>query len=370
MELSNIITLLSWPGLARLLAAALCCVGAAEARASDDTGVLWLSEWMAPVAVPKGAKRGPKYPLGLSGKEMQQRMRDAAKSTSESKPDGKPPTMPVGTSMMRGDDRLFWLYRGSEPATSRPAARDAAPLRLIGETAPAQEIAPATEMRRYMAQISVTVSGHYNAYVTEARVSGGRLEVETAKSQFVRTERGVREPELDSRAPLFNPEIPLELVREREPGDRIGKRLISGEEARFTVRAHGVPVAGIPVTLISQTGWRKTAISDAAGSVRFRMLRDEFPDWKDFSNRIWSTYLVVAERILDESGEYRGVPYVGTRIRASLADRYYPSPRDYRSYAYGLGIIGLTLLVSGIAVFVYRERRTRKFKETRFDEAA
>jgi cbb3-type cytochrome oxidase subunit 3 len=52
-----------------------------------------------------------------------------------------------------------------------------------------------------------------------------------------------------------------------------------------------------------------------------------------------------------------------------LAGSYYPSPDDYRSYAWGLGISLLIVFFCGVAIYLYRRRRVKPFQEVRFDDA-
>jgi hypothetical protein len=69
-----------------------------------------------------------------------------------------------------------------------------------------------------------------------------------------------------------------------------------------------------------------------------------------------------------EAGELDGQAYQRTVYRSSYAGNYYPSPRDYESYAYGISFALFALLATGIAIYLYRRRRQRLYREVRFDE--
>jgi hypothetical protein len=79
---------------------------------------------------------------------------------------------------------------------------------------------------------------------------------------------------------------------------------------------------------------------------------------------------VIAEVAADESGNHNDQPYTRVRYQATLAGNYSPSPNDYRSYAWGLGVGLLAVLLSGVAIYLYRRRRLKPFQEVRFDEKA
>jgi hypothetical protein len=122
------------------------------------------------------------------------------------------------------------------------------------------------------------------------------------------------------------------------------------------------------VRFVSHEGWTKEETSDAQGRVSFQVVRDYFPPWQEFKKRFKATYLVIAEAGAAETGRHLDQPYSGIRYQATLAGSYYPSPDDYRSYAWGLGIGLFIVLFCGVAIYLYRQRRVKPFQEVRLDE--
>jgi len=54
----------------------------------------------------------------------------------------------------------------------------------------------------------------------------------------------------------------------------------------------------------------------------------------------------------------------------TLPGKYRPSPYDYRSYAWGLGIALFVIVFGGLAVYLYRRRRLKPYQEERIDDKA
>jgi hypothetical protein len=163
-------------------------------------------------------------------------------------------------------------------------------------------------------------------------------------------------------------EIPLEIVRERQPKENFHSRVAYGDTITFLVLAKGDPVAGVEVTLHTRTGWQNRSLSDEQGRVEFTIIRDYFPSWELFESRHRQEFLAVATLQTDEAGSYQGSTYSAASYIATLPGHYYPSSRDYESYGYGLtfGLFGLTF--SGLSIYLYRRRRVRPYQEVRFDD--
>ena len=51
---------------------------------------------------------------------------------------------------------------------------------------------------------------------------------------------------------------------------------------------------------------------------------------------------------------------------ASLSEAYAPSVRDYKSYAWGLGVSLGVVVLSGSAIYLYRRRRLKPYREEVF----
>jgi hypothetical protein len=211
--------------------------------------------------------------------------------------------------------------------------------------------------------------GFYNAYLTRRQVENDRLEITTAKAEVLKHScREGHDHVRDLMPPNHLSDIPLEIVRERLPNENFHGRVAYGDLISFLVLAKGKPVAGAKVTLHTQSGWRNSATSDEQGRVKFTIIRDYFPRWEVFESRHRQGFLAVARLQSDEAGSYQGKAYSGANYVATLPGHYFPSSRDYESYAYGLsfGLFGLTF--SGLSVYLYRRRRVRPYKEVRFDD--
>lgn len=274
-------------------------------------------------------------------------------------------------AMNHADLKHLWLRQGAAPAqSSAVATMDAAlPLRVVGIDGRAGEVAPTAEAAGYHAQIPVDEMGFYNAYLTRAAVVDGRLDAMVAKAEVLKGTCCKKGVDPAQEKAISDPGQPMELVREHMPDEKLFTRLVSGDQVLFTVISFGKPLAGAAVTLTTQQGWSKTVTSGADGRVSFTLIRDYYPSWDKFWRLNKQTFLVTAEAQTG-AGQWQGQPFQSARLRTSLAGKYSPSPADYRSYAFGLGIsLGVAAFL-GTAIYLYRRRRVRPFKEVRFDEKA
>ena len=163
-------------------------------------------------------------------------------------------------------------------------------------------------------------------------------------------------------------EAPLEIVREKMPGEKANFQLHAGDEVVFVVQQQGVPVPNARVRLVTEQGWAKETLTDAQGRARFQLIRDYFPSWIEFNKRNRSTFVVVAENPAPGAGSDPARPSTNASNQATLSDSYSPSPEDYSSYAWGLAIGLLVAAFGGTSVYLYRRRRVKPFKEVAFHE--
>ena len=200
-------------------------------------------------------------------------------------------------------------------------------------------------------------------------MNNGERQFQTAKAEVLKHScREGHDDIQEKMPPRHNAAVPLEILRERRPKEDFHTRTCFGDAISFTVLRNGKPQPGAEVTLATALGWSKRALSDDQGRVTYTMIRDYFPPWRLFKKRHAQPYLVKAEFSQPESGELDGQTYDRTLYCASFAGSYFPSRRDYESYAYGL-IFGLFMLVfSGLAVYLFRRRRIRPYREVCFDE--
>jgi hypothetical protein len=271
--------------------------------------------------------------------------------------------------------KRLWVRAGSDPQRSGFAQEDAdAPSEILLVTPDSKpEGEPLTGLGDNRAGLSFEMprQGYYRLYLTNRKLQGDTLNVNVAKAEITNFGHGGDEEEKAKAmlASRFLESAPLEIVRERNPDEKLYFQLKSGEDQAFIVLKNGLPHQGARVRFVSHQGWSKEAVSDEQGRVSFQVIRDYFPPWDDFQKRFKATYLVIAEANAAETGKYKDQPYTGVRYQASLAGNYYPSPNDYLSYAWGLGVGLVIVLFCGVAVYLYRRRRVKPFQEVRFDES-
>lgn len=271
--------------------------------------------------------------------------------------------------------KRLWLRSGTDPRKS-PFYRDEADAALEVRLVPPQgkpegEVLPSSGDGKPALSFEMGTQGFYRLYVTSRKLQGGSLKFSVAKAEVANFSHD-GDPAEQARAlgaDRVLDSAPMEIVRERPAGEKPFFSLRSGDEQAFVILRMGVPVAGARVRLVSYQGWSKEAVSDEQGRVSFQIIRDYFPPWNDFKKRFKATYLVIAETEAAEAGRYKDQAYDSARYQATLAGSYYPAPEDYRSYAWGLGIGLLALLSGGSAVYLYRRRRVKPFREVGLDDA-
>lgn len=272
--------------------------------------------------------------------------------------------------------KRLWLRSGADPQKSsfyREDA-DAAPEMLLvtpqgkpeGEPLP-----PPAEGRRNLS-FEMPAQGFYRVYVTTRKLQGETLNVSVAKAEVGNFGHDGDEEERDRAmtAPRVLENAAIEIVRERQAKEGPFSQIRSGTDQTFIVLQRGLPVPNARVRFVSHQGWVKEVTSDEQGRVSYQIIRDYFPPWNEFQKRFKASYLVIAEVAATEAGSYKDQPYTSVRYQATLAGSYYPSPDDYRSYSWGLGVGLLAVLFSGIAIYLYRRRRQKPFQEVHFNEKA
>lgn len=270
--------------------------------------------------------------------------------------------------------KRLWLRAGNDPQRSGFAQEDAdAPAEILLVTPNSkpegEPLASAGENRAGLS-FEMPTQGFYRLYLTSRKLQGDTLNVNVAKAEVANFGHGgdVEEAARGLQATRYSETAPLEIVRERKPDEKKFFQLKSGEEQVFIVLKKGLPLQGARVRMISHQGWSKEEVSDEQGRVSFQIVRDYFPPWNEFEKRFKATYLLIAEVNATESGKYQDKPYTSVRYQASLSGNYYPSPTDYLSYAWALGVGMAILLFCGVAVYLYRRRRVKPYQEERFHE--
>ncbi len=271
-----------------------------------------------------------------------------------------------------GGSKHIWLRQGDDPARAAYLENAAlsSEIDLLDIRGERSQIAQTPMNGLAHAKFEFQEMGFYNAYLVQQSVRDGTLWVRTAKAELLKGTCCKKDVEEEATKTVIDTRAPLELVREHGPDEKLFTRIFSGDKVSFLVLSQGKPLADVPVTMITQMGWRKTVTSGPDGRVAFTMIRDYFPPWLEFKKRYKEAFLMVAEHEEAQTGEHEGAKYAVVRYQTTLSGKYMPSPHDYRSYAWGLGI-GLGVVVfGGLAVYLYRRRRLKPFKEVRFDEKA
>ncbi len=263
----------------------------------------------------------------------------------------------MGRSGMRGADRgvpkrSVWLM-GGDFEDPKCLAEDGG--RFLAVDADGRVSLPHIE-RGKCTKITFKMpkSGYYNIYY----LYEGGSNVKVARYEFKRFDHG-EHPVYDrlKMAAKSVEEVPIDLLRLRPEDETFYSRLHTGEEVRFRVLKGGKPVEGAAITLTTQFGWQKSAKSDSDGIVKFRLIKDYYPEWERYNRRFRERFLVAAD--FDEGSKRYEATYFGT---------FTPAASEYRSYAYGLVVALLILIAASGAVFWYRMRLHRPFKEVKIDE--
>lgn len=272
--------------------------------------------------------------------------------------------------------KRLWLRAGADPQKAPFAHQEAdasvETLLVVPLGKPEGEPLPSPAEGHQGLAFEMPAQGFYRIYVTTRKLQGDTLNVSVAKTEVGHFGHGGDEEEQKRAmtAPRVLENAAIEIVRERQDKEGPFSQIRSGTDQAFIVLQKGLPVANARVRFVSHAGWVKEAVSDEQGRISFQIIRDYFPPWDEFQKRFKATYLVIAEVAASESGNHNDQPYTRVRYQATLAGNYSPSPNDYRSYAWGLGVGLLAVLLSGVAIYLYRRRRLKPFQEVRFDEKA
>ncbi len=214
--------------------------------------------------------------------------------------------------------------------------------------------------------------GPNNVYIVDKKVQDNELIIRTAKWITVhhscRWGHDYRNDNNRLQARNLN-SIPLDIVIDDLWDNNFHVRTRSGEQLKIQALNFGKPVQGTQVTLTTEKKWHHTEITDSDGIANIQLIRDYYPtDWVSFKRTKLGHLYIKAQYQIEESGEHLGQQYSKVRYITTLPWRYTPASADYASYSYGLGLGLASLLISGLGVFVYRERRRKPHQGIRFDE--
>ncbi len=150
--------------------------------------------------------------------------------------------------------------------------------------------------------------------------------------------------------------LEFDILRLRDKDESFYSRLHSKQIVHFKVLKDSKPLSGAQVTLTTQFGWQKTVLSNKEGIATFQLIQDYNPPWDKFNKRFREKFLITAT-------------YTGEKnYKISYANTFTPAREAYQSYSYGLIITLIFLTLLSGAIFLYRYKTTKPFKEVRFDE--
>lgn len=361
-----------------LILATFACSAAAD--------VLWLSEVppsrRAQTAAPKADEMQPEHRHEMQADKTAPVQSAVAQTAASADSGAKKHKHNGGTEIdatgevvdnTHSGAKQVWLRNGSEPMGSSYAGtgRESEMLTLLGLDGALPDAVMKTENGALKARIELPELGFYNAYLTQRMVHGDMLHVQVAKAELLHgtcCAKGIDDEEVSK--PIINANVPLELVRVHYPDEKLFTRIVSGDQVDFIVLSFGKPVAGAKVSMTTQNGWSSNKVSDAEGRVAFTMIRDYYTPWLEFKKYRKQTYLMSADLHVPNKVVADGVIYGSAHYNSTLAGSYYPSPHDYRSYAWGLGISLFVIVFGGVAIYLYRRRRLKPYKEVRVDDKA
>jgi len=214
--------------------------------------------------------------------------------------------------------------------------------------------------------------GVHNLYVVDRRVIDGILNVRVAKWMTIHHNCSWGHDykyDQERIRPRFLEAVPLEIVGEGLWDGNFHSYTRSGDRILFRVFSYGRPVARARVRLCTARGWCKEKITDSDGRVTFQLIRDYYPEgWSHFKSQHRDRFYITAEYEVKDKGMYSGEPYNGIKMVSTFSWWYSPSRKDYASYLAGFSVGMVALTLTGVFVFIYRERRKRPLKEVVFNE--
>ncbi len=205
-------------------------------------------------------------------------------------------------------------------------------------------------------------NGYYTLLATNKTIQNNILYYRVAKIEYLHGKHGsddIYESKLSQA--VENKDHKIDLIRLRDTKENsFFYKHSTGDILKFKALLDSKPLADAQVTMYTDAGWEKTVTTDKSGIASFTIIKDYFPKWNEFNNRHKGKFLVTLRYVKDNT---EGTPYNKINYSVTYPASFYPSKSEYQSYGYGLILLTLTLLVSGIIVYRFRKNRTKPFSE-------
>ncbi|MFN3480724.1 MAG: hypothetical protein ACK415_10110 [Thermodesulfovibrionales bacterium] len=210
-----------------------------------------------------------------------------------------------------------------------------------------------------------TMDGIFNLYVIDKSIVDDTLLIRVAKLSVINHSCGWGHKfkyDKERLRPKYLEQVPLEIVGYNLWDRNFHSRTASGDRFAFSVLHYGRPVSA-DMRVLTQSGWMKFLRTGNDGNGSFQIIRDYYPErWSEFNARKKSEFLLIAEYETDEKGLFEGRPYNRIRYISTFSWKAQTNRIEYTSYVYGLLIMTLFSIVSGIVVFIYRQKRSSGWK--------
>ncbi|GAB4408457.1 MAG: hypothetical protein OHK0032_03840 [Thermodesulfovibrionales bacterium] len=205
-----------------------------------------------------------------------------------------------------------------------------------------------------------SMDGIFNLYVIDKQMIDKTLLIRIAKMNVINHSCGWGHKfkfDKERLRPKYNDSVPLEVVAYDLWDRNFHSRSASGDRLLLSVLSYGKPVKA-DLRVRTEGGWMKSMKTDDDGRASFQLIREYYTErWRDFNSRKRTGLMITAQYEVQENGFYKGQPYERIRLITSLPWRYQVSRAEYSSYAYGLLILTIFSVASGLAVYLYRQRR-------------
>jgi len=216
----------------------------------------------------------------------------------------------------------------------------------------------------------VPKNGYYNLFAKSEIINDDTLFYRVAKLEYLNGKHGSEDIYNEGiKKELKTDKIKIDLLRLKDDNENsFFYRISMGDTLKFKATLDGKPLQNADLDIDLNSGWSKNIKTDANGTASFVIIRDYFPSWDRFDKRYKQEMLLTLTFSEDTNGTISDQQYKKVNYILTYPLSYYPNSSDYQSYSYGL-LVGLFVFVlSGIVVYLYRRRRTKPFKEIKYEE--